>query len=236
MLKVDDSWQNVINDSLNNLDKNYLEFLYTNKGYFPNKNYFLNAFKTLPLSKTKYILFGQDPYPRINSASGYAFIDNAVKNIWNKTNGFSKNVNKATSLRNFLKMLLICDGKLDIQNTSKKDIMRIDTSNYIQNIEQLKNNFEKNGVLLLNMALIFTTKNRSNFHIKNFQPFINNLLLSIKNHNIKLILFGNIAKGIQKLYISKEYQKYLFEHPYNNSFIASLEVHNLFSKMKLLDK
>ena len=236
MLKVDDSWQNIINDSLNTLDKDYLDFLYQDKTYFPNKNNFLNAFKTLPLNKTKYILFGQDPYQRVISASGYAFIDNAVKNIWDKTNGFNKEVNKATSLRNFLKMLLICKKKLDINYTLKKDIIKIDTINYIQNIEQLKNNFEKNGVLLLNMALIFTHKTKSNFHIKNFQPFINNLLTSIKGHNIKLILFGNIAKDIQKLSISKEYQKYLFEHPYNQSFITSLEVHSLFSKMKLLDK
>ena len=40
MLKVDDSWQNIINDSLNTLDKDYLDFLYQDKTYFPNKNNF----------------------------------------------------------------------------------------------------------------------------------------------------------------------------------------------------
>jgi len=109
---LDPSWKEIVSDALNSLDKEYLNFLSNDKSYFPDKNNFLNAFKTLPLNKTKYILFGQDPYPRYESAGGYAFIDMKVKTLFSSEGGFSKEVNKATSLRNMMKMFLLCEGKL----------------------------------------------------------------------------------------------------------------------------
>ena len=236
MFKVDSSWQDIINRALNNLDDSYLEFLQQNQEYFPNQVNFLNAFKTLPLNKTKYILFGQDPYPRDESAIGYAFIDGAVKSLWDENNGLSKEVNKATSLRNFMKMLLICEGELKNEDTSKDAIKNIDTSKYIQSIMQLKDNFEKNGVLLLNTALIFTSKEDSKKHVKMWKPFISALLKQIKDENIKLILFGSMAKEIEKFEVTNDFEKFYCEHPYNVSFITNKNVQELFCQMKLLDK
>ena len=236
MFKVDSSWQTIINKALNNLDDSYLEYLQQNEEYFPNQSNFLNAFKTLPLNKTKYILFGQDPYPREESAIGYAFIDGAVKTLWDEKNGLSREVNKATSLRNFMKMLLICEGKLDNSDTSKEAIIKIDTTQYIQSIMQLKDNFEKNGVLLLNTALIFSSKDDSKKHVKKFKPFINSLLKQIKDEDIKLILFGSMAKEIEKFEVSSDFDKFYCEHPYNVSFIINKNVQELFNQMKLLDK
>ncbi|NQY94633.1 MAG: uracil-DNA glycosylase [Campylobacteraceae bacterium] len=236
MFKVDSSWQDIINKALNNLDDSYLEFLQNNKDYFPNKTNFLNAFKTLSLKDTKYILFGQDPYPRSDSAIGYAFIDGAVSSIWDEKNGLSKEVNKATSLRNFMKMLLICEGKLEATDTSKDAIAKLDRSEYIQSIMQFKDNFEKNGILLLNTALIFTSKDDSKKHVKLWKPFVISLLRQIKEENIKLILFGSLAKDIDKLDVSADFEKFYCEHPYNVSFILNKNVQKLFGQMKLLDK
>lgn len=236
MFEVHPSWQTIINRAFKNLDNSYLKFLEKNNEYFPPKDIFLNAFKTLPLDKTKYILFGQDPYPRKESATGYAFIDGAVSTIWDKSNGLSKQVNKATSLRNFIKMLLICNRTLSIKDTSKQTLAKINTETYIQSILELKNNFEKNGVLLLNSAFIFTKKEDSKKHIKMWIPFVDALLHQIKEQNIKLILFGNLAKQIDKLTASKSFDKFYCEHPYNVSFITNEKVQSLFKEMKLLDK
>ena len=236
MFKVDSSWQGIINKALNNLDDSYLEFLQNDKEYFPDKTNFLNAFKTLSLKNTKYILFGQDPYPRKDSAIGYAFIDGAVESIWDEKNGLSKEVNKATSLRNFMKMLLVDEGKLEVNDTSKEAIAKLDRSEYIQSIMQFKDNFEKNGVLLLNTALIFTSKEESKKHVKLWKPFVISLLRQIKEENIKLILFGSLAKDIDKLDVSEDFEKYYCEHPYNVSFILNKNVQKLFGQMKLLDK
>jgi len=236
MFKVDSSWQGIINKALNNLDDSYLEFLQNDKEYFPNKANLLNAFKTLSLKNTKYILFGQDPYPRSNSAIGYAFIDGAVESIWDEKNGLSKEVNKATSLRNFMKMLLICEGKLDVNDTSKETIAKLDRSEYIQSMNEFKDNFETNGVLLLNTALIFTSKEDSKKHVKLWKPFVISFLRQIKEENIKLILFGSLAKDIDKMDVSEDFEKFYCEHPYNVSFILNKNVQKLFGQMKLLDK
>ena len=234
MNKIDKSWQEIVEKSLEALDEDYREFIERDKGFFPDKNNFLNAFKTLPLDKTKYILFGQDPYPRKESAIGYAFIDGKVKTLFSKDGGFSKEVNKATSLRNMLKMFLICEGELK-DDLSKDAVKKIDTTKYINTIDELRKNFEKNGVLLLNSALIFTDKGSAKYHAKEWKPFIETFLEQIPN-NIKLILFGNISKEIDKFPASKRFKKIILPHPYNVSFITNKEVQKLFCPMYLLRK
>ncbi len=234
IVKIDKSWQEIVQKSLEAMDKNYIEFIEQNSGFFPDKDNFLNAFKTLSLDKTKYILFGQDPYPREESAIGYAFIDGRVKEIFDKKGGFTKEVNKATSLRNMMKMLLYCKGELK-DDFSKKAVKKVDNSKYINSIYELKDNFEKNGVLLLNRALIFTDKGSIKYHASEWKPFIQTLLEQIPN-NIRLILFGNIAKDIDKFPASKRFKKILLPHPYNIKFITDKEVLKLFCPMKLLEK
>ncbi len=235
LTNIHPSWREILKNSLKNLDKEYLSFLENNSSYFPNRDNLFNAFKTLPLHDTKYILFGQDPYPRYESAIGYAFIDGKVKSLFDKNGGFSKEVNKATSLRNMMKMLLLCEGELK-DDFSKETIKKISHEKYINSIIELKNNFEKNGVLLLNSALIFTKKEDSKYHAKMWKGFIDTLLKEIKNKDIKLLLFGNISKEIDKLNSSKDFEKVLVPHPYNVSFITDKKVLEVFCPMRLLQK
>ncbi len=225
------SWRSILKDALGSLDAEYLEFLKTNNSYFPDINNFLNAFK-LPLVDTKYILFGQDPYPRLKSASGYAFIDGEVSSIFAEK-GLSKEVNKATSLRNFMKMALLCEGELR-DDFSKDAISKIDKTPYINSIFKLKDNFEKNGVLLLNMALVFTTKEDTKMHIKKWGKFIKTVLSRLKNEDIELILFGKIAEVLEKVDEAKSFKKHTMPHPYNISFITDTKAHKIFKPMRLL--
>ena len=213
------------------MDDKYLEFLKTDNSYFPDYNNFLNAFK-LPLHDTKYILFGQDPYPRAKSAVGYAFIDGKVQSIFSE-NGLSKEVNKATSLRNFMKMALLCEGELK-DDFSKDAISKIDKTLYINSIYELKDNFEKNGVLLLNMALVFTTKEDSKMHVKKWSQFIKTLLNELKNEDIELILFGKMAEVLEKVDEAKNFKKHTMPHPYNIGFITDAKAHKVFKPMSLL--
>jgi uracil-DNA glycosylase len=223
------SWHKSLQSAFRVMDSEYLEFLKSGK-YFPNRDNFLNAFKTLPKSDVKYILFGQDPYPREESAIGYAFIDGKVKSIFSQ-NGLSKEVNRATSLRNFIKMALVAMGRLEADNTSKEAVAKVKKDDLISSIFELKDNFERNGVMLLNTALIFTDKKESKYHIKQWQPFIKELLSQIDS-SVELILFGNFAKDIKKLNLKQKTIE--MEHPYNVSFINSKEAHNLFANMNLL--
>ena len=236
MIKVDSSWQEIVEKSYKKLRLEYRDFLEKDEDYFPSFDNFLNAFKTLPLQKAEYVLFGQDPYPRKQSAIGYAFIDGMVGDIFSE-NGLSKSVNRATSLRNFIKMLLVAKGALSQDNTTQDAIKNLDKRYFISDIMELKDNFEKNGVLLLNMSLIFTSKKETALHVKEFLPFVSGLLTELENRDIGLIMLGNISKDIQKKIPQCNNFK-IFEavHPYNVSFIKDPSVRELFGPMNLLDR
>ena len=229
------SWQEIIQGAYAALDEAYRTFLEEDKGYFPNKANYLNAFKTLPRNKVRYILFGQDPYPREESAGGYAFIDENVKRLFSE-NGLSKEVNRATSLRNFIKMALVARGDLDVKNTSQEAIASVDKTSLIDSVLELRCNFEKNGVLLLNTALIFTDRCSSSKHIKAWQPFMQYLLNALRADTPTLILFGTHAKALKKSLDLADFETMELEHPYNHTFISNEKAQKLFGPMKLLEK
>ncbi len=230
---IDPQWREDIEASYFSLDCSYKEFI--EKGNFiPKRSNIFNAFKTLPKSSMRYILFGQDPYPRVESATGYAFIDGAVKRIFSAT-GLDKSVNRATSLRNFVKMALVAEGRLDGCNLSQDAIAKLDRSGFIDTIDELRQNFETEGVLLLNSALIFEDKKASAYHARQWYPFINTLLHRI-DKDVKLILFGSIARNIRQIPSACRFHQICLEHPYNHTFVLNPDAHALFAPMRLLHK
>ncbi len=229
------SWEVILEKAYAELEDDYKVFLENDKCYFPSSSNYFNAFKTLPRNRVKYILFGQDPYPRKESAGGYAFIDEKVQTLFSQT-GLSKEVNRATSLRNFVKMALVARGDLKKEDTSQEAISQIDKHALINSIEELRINFEKNGVLLLNTALIFTDKKSSIKHVKAWRPFIETLLKELEEDAPKLILFGTHAKELKKRLSLDKYEIIEMEHPYNHTFISNEKALKLFRNMHLLEK
>jgi len=229
------NWEHILQKAYGELEEEYRCFLEENNGYIPDRENYLNAFKTLPKEKVNYILFGQDPYPRMESASGYAFIDAKVQNIFSDQ-GLSKEVNRATSLRNFMKMALVARGDLSLEDLSQGAIAAIDKTVLISSIEELRKHFEGNGVLLLNTALVFTDKKSSQKHVKAWRPFIKSLLHSLEKQHPKLILFGTHAKALKKNLPLENFETIELEHPYNHTFIGNPKALDLFGPMKLLDK
>ena len=232
---VHGSWQESIHAAYNSLSEGYRSYLEQDQGYFPSQKQYLNAFKTLPREKVRYILFGQDPYPREESAIGYAFIDGKVKDIFSDT-GLSKEVNRATSLRNFIKMALVARGDISAKETTQEVIVQVDKSALIESIGELKDNFERNGVLLLNTALIFSSKAESRSHIKAWRPFVERLLGEMREVDPTLILFGTHAKALKKLKGIEDFHTIELEHPYNHTFISNPKALKLFAPMNLLAK
>lgn len=225
------SWKPIVERAYGALDPQYRDFLESSTEYFPEKALMFNAF-TLPLEKTKYILFGQDPYPRRESAIGYAFIDGKVDKLFSEK-GLSKEVNRATSLRNFMKMCLLLEGKLT-NDLGQSAIALADKSDLIETVGELKDNFLREGVLLLNMGLVFTEKSKSRYHVKMWRPFMQSLLTQLQKREIELILFGNISKEIERF--DNALTLHRMEHPYNISFIHNKTAHKLFKPMALLKK
>jgi len=229
------SWEKILSEAYASLEAEYQRFLEEDKCYFPSKENYFNAFKTLHKEKVKYILFGQDPYPRKESAGGYAFIDTKVQNLLSDS-GLSKEVNRATSLRNFMKMALVASDRLKVEDTSQEAIKKLDKTRMIDSIDALRLNFEKNGVLLLNTALIFTDKKSSKKHIKAWQPFVQTLLKALEENAPTLILFGTHAKGIKSQFSLDVFDTIELEHPYNHTFISNPKALELFGPMHLLEK
>lgn len=231
MLEVHPTWRGDILAAYETLDPEYRDFV-ERGNCLPQKPRIFNAFKTLPKPRVRYILFGQDPYPRAESATGHAFIDGAVETIFSPT-GLSKAVNRATSLRNFVKMALLAEGLLSSDDLSQQAIAAIDKKGLIDSIDELRKNFERNGVLLLNAALVFEDKRSSARHARAWRPFIRTLLSRLDD-GTELILFGGIAKTIRKIPEASRFRQHLLEHPYNHTFIHNTDAHALFGPMRLL--
>ncbi len=235
LVYVHNDWQPVLIDALSELEDTYLHFLETADNYIPDKHGFLNAFQRLPMSKTRYILFGQDPYPRRESAIGEAFIDGSVHSLWAPT-GLSKEVNRATSLRNIMKMLLLAHELVNPDKISQATIARIDKSGLIQTIFDLRDNFVANGVLLLNTALVYSGKKDTAYHTSQWKPFVRSIL-RVLSPQTELILLGNFAvRYVGSLPEARYFEKAIFEHPFNISFVYSSKVQNFFKPMNLIYK
>ena len=232
---VDPVWQSILIPALETLEEHYREFVMAGEGYIPASDRLLAAFSTLKPEQVRYVLFGQDPYPRPESAIGYAFIDGRVERIFSPT-GLDSRINRATSLRNFVKMALVADGRLDAGDTSQQTIAELDKHDLIDSMDALRHNFERSGVLLLNTALLFTAKEDSKKHIKAWQGFVETLLQGMAVYTPTLILFGTHAKAIEKIPATDGMIKIALEHPYNHTFVTNQDAHELFGPMALFKK
>ncbi len=230
------SWQPLVNKALSKVDKQYLDFLEKNPNdWLPGAQQVFNAFQ-LPLTQTQFILFGESPYPRQASANGFAFWDGAVSELWSNK-GLTKPINRATSLRNFLKMILLAEDQLSKDNLSQDAIAAVDKSKYVGDIDGLFGNLLQQGFLLLNASLVLSEKAVKK-DANAWLPFMVQLLkeIHLQNKDVTLVLFGKIAKVIQTLPVAQQFQQFCAEHPYNISFITNPDVLNFFRPLQLLNK
>ncbi len=226
---VHPQWLEIVNEAMYAMDPNYLQYLTTSQEWLPGRDLLLAAFSR-PRTTIKYVLLGESPYPRAASANGYAFWDASVGSLWS-AKGLSKEVNRATSLRNWLKMLLFARG--DLRNSfNQESIAQLDKAQYVQTATEMFESLIQQGFLLLNATLVFS-KGQVNFHARQWRPFVHSLLqqLEQQHNSVKLILFGRIAQNIPE---AGHFPSLKAEHPYNISFITNPDVVEFFKPMDLL--
>lgn len=230
---IDPSWQPLVFSALRAVNPRYLAQLEQTNDWLPGPQAIFNAFR-LPLSHTQFILLGESPYPRPESANGFAFWDARVTTLWSAT-GLDAHVNRATSLRNMLKTMLVAEKKLCLNDLSQEAIAQLDKTHYIKTGKALFENFMRAGVLLLNASLVLGQGSVKE-NARQWRPFIQKLLeILLKNAQpVTLILFGNIAKEILALPCSTAFPQIVTEHPYNLSFIRNPRAIALFQRLKLL--
>ena len=239
------SWREVLLrglQAMSEADPAYLPAL-AKDDFLPTQGRIFAAFEQ-PLEKVRYVLVGEGPYPREQSATGVCFMDGAVDALWSEQ-GLSKPVNRATSLRNFMKMLLVADGMLQPDATGMEAMQavaeqaRISGSGYIQTLPELQQNLTGQGFLLLNAALVFRAHVPPVKEAKAWQPFLRTVLdaLALQAQPLPdLVLWGKIAFWIEALPEARRFPKLVAEHPYNLSFILNKQMQTFFGSMHLLKK
>lgn len=243
------TWQPVLRAGLVAVSKaspNYLPELAADT-YLPTEGRIFAAF-SLPLNEVRFVLVGEGPYPRAESATGYCFMDGAVHPLWSEK-GLSRQVNRATSLRNFMKMLLVTAGHLKKGETSGPAMETIAaqanavSSSWIQTREELQNKLLQHGFLLLNAALVFRPHVQPLKEARAWQPLMQVVLAALaeyareKKQNLPtMVLWGKAAELLSSLPENALFPKVISEHPYNLTFIDNAGMQKLFGPMHLLQR
>ena len=228
-------------DAVHAADPDYLPAL-ARDDYLPTKGRLFAAFAQ-PLEAIRYVLVGEGPYPREESATGVCFMDGAVKDLWS-AQGLSKPVNRATSLRNFMKMLMVADGLLAPDSTGGSAIADISArampqnSGFIHTLPELQDKLHQQGFLLLNAALVFRPHVPPVKEARAWRPFLEVVLEALAGRTGQpaptLVLWGKIAAVLDGLPAFAHLPRIAAEHPYNLSFILNKDMQQLFGPMHLL--
>lgn len=241
------SWRPVLRAGLAAMavaDPAYLRDL-AGDSYLPTDGRIFAAF-ALPMDSVRHVLVGEGPYPRPESATGFCFMDGAVLALWSAT-GLSKQVNRATSLRNFMKMLLVADAHLRKGHTSGAAMAPVAAlanapgSPWIQTRAELQENLLGQGFLLLNAALVFRAHVPPLKEARAWQPLQQAVLAALADHAAVrrvvppvLVLWGKAAELLKALPANALFSQITSEHPYNLSFIDNVGMQQLFGPMQLL--
>jgi len=248
---VHPSWREILYDALlamQSKSPDYLKDL-AHDDFLPDGQRIFAAF-SLPIDKIRYVLVGEGPYPRAASANGYCFMDAAVDSLWSNEakGGLSKSVNRATSLRNFMKMLLLAERVLTIENLNPESMAAVsrqareDDSGMIKTMADLHRNFLSNGFLMLNASLVFRSHVAPTVDARAWEVFLLAIFKALNALPQKpvVILWGKIADRLSAigdyLHINclDQFPIAKAEHPYNLSFITNASMHALFAELKLL--
>lgn len=241
---ADGSWQPVLLRGLEALaaaDPAYLPALAA-EAFLPTRGRIFAAFAQ-PLGAVNYVLVGEGPYPREESATGVCFMDGAVSELWSAS-GLSKPVNRATSLRNFMKMLMVADGLLLPHATGGEAVAEVAhralaaDSTFIRTLPELQHNLHAHGFLLLNASLVFRPHVPPVKDAKAWRPFLEVVLEALASRAGQaaptLVLWGKIAGWLDGLPAVVHFPRAVAEHPYNLSFIQNKDMQQLFGPLHLL--
>ena len=236
--QVHPQWRQILTDALATLDPDYLQSLLQDDSWLPGLDCLLAAFKRDRLG-VRYLLIGESPYPRRESANGIAFFDAAVGELWSGQ-GLSKSVNRATSLRNILKTTLLAEGHLaydDKGKVTQTAIAAIDKQELVQTLDEFFTNLQKSGLLMLNATPVLHPQRKPAQEARYWHAFLEQLLASIAqqtSEQITLLLWGKIARQVEAMPASGSYRKLVCEHPYNLSFIDNRQIQDLFASLSPL--
>lgn len=152
----------------------------------PKPDYIFNAFRFVNPETVKCIILGEDPYPRSSSAYGVSFWDKEITDWSLKSRG--------NSLKHIHKSLLIHLAKADY-STSLEDCREISKKIDFPSPDELFQSWMRQGVLLMNTALTFSSAKDKKMHFKFWKPILKQVLQNLNDKNKPFfILWGKKAQ------------------------------------------
>ena len=236
--RVHAEWRPLLADALARVDAGYLASLLCDEDWLPGADNLLAAFRR-DRAGLAYLLIGESPYPRRESANGIAFYDAAVGSLWSEQ-GLSKQVNRATSLRNIVKTAILAEGLATADENGKltqAQIAAIDKRGLVKTLADLFANLQAAGFLMFNATPVLHARRRPPVEARYWHDFLDRLLESIAASTERpptLLLWGKIAGLVESLPASRHFPRLVSEHPYNISFIDNADMRGLFARLRLL--
>ena len=233
-----EEWRDIVSLALQAVDARYLETLLDDPNWLPGTNQLFRAFQR-DRRHCRFILFGESPYPRAQSANGIAFYDAAVEQLWSDK-GLSKSVNRATSLRNIIKTALLAEKLITADDDGKVTqpmIAALDKNGLIDSIHAFFDALQARGFLLFNATPVLHSERKPNAEARFWDGFIERLLTEIARDSEALptlVLWGKVAQQIEATEAAQTFPKIISEHPYNISFISNEKMQQLFAQLMLL--
>lgn len=228
-------WRAIVEGAAARMDPAYLDGL-ADKDWLPGPDLMLAPLRHVPLARVQAVLFGESPYPRPQSAIGEAFNDGAVGPLWSPA-GLSKPVNRATSLRNIMKMLLVAEGLIPPEARAE-DIAALDSAalDLVATMDDLFRRIRQEGIVSFNAIPVLTANKARD--AKAWRGFMDGFLAGLRaaRPDCRLLLFGNFAHHLRDLPGAASLPVLAAEHPYNIGFINDPAVLAWFRPLRLLDR
>ncbi len=225
-------WLALLEEPAATLDPAYLARLEATD-WLPGPELMLAALRHVPLGEVNAVLVGESPYPRKGSAIGEAFHDGLVGTLWSGQ-GLAKPVNKATSLRNLVKMMLVADGLIS-PAAKAEEIAALERSGLVDSLADVFAALRRHGVLCINATPVLADKNKAR-EAAAWHNFTAGLLQTIHKARPQatFLLFGAFARQFAEIEGAQAWPKLTAEHPYNVSFINDPAVLDYFRPLRLL--
>ncbi|MBN2695623.1 hypothetical protein JXR93_13260 [bacterium] len=188
---LDDFWYEQLSETIMK-NKDWERYLGENRELtFPKRELTFVALNDIKPEDVKVVVFGQDPYPREESAVGHAFWDGKVKS-WNDA--------LSPSIRNIFKSVLVSKNLIQPSDKIAK-VREVVKKNGIMGPDRFFQNSIEQGVLWLNASLTFTSKDLKELdrHLTFWRPIIEKIIETLlnKSESLVFIFWGGKAKVFQ---------------------------------------
>ena len=164
------------------------------RGVIPEPSLVFHSLQLIKPENCQVVIFGQDPYPRKESACGIAFDDKKIT-TWDKP--------LCPSLRNIIKNVLMCYKLLDL--SASVDMIRTKLKEAkVAQPDDWFHELTKKGVLLINTSLTYKSEDELEMHLNFWKPIVQTIIKTLlsahtPDDGVVFVLWGRKAESLMPM-------------------------------------